>query len=457
MKKYLKTASIILLFLFLLSFNDSAAEITFVIGEPAGTIHPLLGVNTGPLIETREQKVFDSTEWYRKIGVTAVRTHDFYGYLDMSAIYPDQNADPYKPSSYNFESSDRFFLAILKGGFEPYLRIGDSWSSGPQFPSLKRRSPVNKTNWIRAAVEVVRHYRKLAGPKLRYVEIWNEPDHRKFWDASLNEFCILFDETARALKTEFPDLKIGGPGFTAAAVLLPKGKFVVESFLDYLQKHHTPVDFISWHLYSNNPDMFASAARFYRNQLDAHGFKTAESHLTEYNTDGRQIPQEMTLSGLRMGCAGASILTAAWIALQNENVEMAFFYRGTDVAMDQPLFFGMFRANGAPKPSALAFSFWSRIASCTSRLKVMKTETHISPLRVIGGRNNSGDILLLISNPSAEKIPWMISFSENQPVSGMTVEEISDSYESVVKRNVAGNKDCSPAYSVQLITIKNKN
>lgn len=56
-----------------------------------------------------------------------IRTPDFFGPLDMATMYPDQNADPLDPASYEFAASDRVFAAILRGGFEPYLRLGDTW------------------------------------------------------------------------------------------------------------------------------------------------------------------------------------------------------------------------------------------------------------------------------------------------------------------------------------------
>jgi hypothetical protein len=319
----------------------------------------------------------------------------------MSTIYPDQNADPYKPSSYNFESSDSFFLAILKGGFEPYLRIGDSWSSGPQFSSLKRRSPVNRTNWIRAAVEVVRHYRKLAGSKLRYVEIWNEPDHRKFWDASLNEFCILFDETARALKTEVPDLKIGGPGFTAAAVLLPKGKFVVESFLDYLQKHHTPVDFISWHHYSKNTDDFGDDLINLNNWLSGEkyrAFQNLPKIISEWGFDSNYNPIADTQ-------IGASYTLASIRNFLNYGYDLAFLFEIKDGPSPS---WGILGYQGEKKPRYLALQFLNHLEG--EKLVVSGEGTYV---KALASKNENNLYIILINydleNKNTEFVPLKVT------------------------------------------------
>ncbi len=441
-----------LVLMFAFTICSNAEKVTIGIGEKQGLIIPLYGVNAGPVMDTRDGRRFDYTQQYRSIGVKQVRTHDYYGYLDMSTLYPDQNADPLNPSSYNFQESDSIFRAILDGGFEPYLRIGDSWNAGPGFPVPKRRAPVNKKNWIKAVVEVVRHYKQIAGPRLRYVEIWNEPDHRQFWDSSQQEFNNLFDETAKVLKTQFPELKVGGPGFTAAAFLLPKNRYLVSSFLDYLRKHNTPIDFLSWHLYSNDPKEFIEAARFYRKLLDEYGFQKAESHLTECNTDMHRIPSVIKPFELRMGSYGAAMLTAAWIALQNERVDAVFFYRGIDASMDQPLFYGLLRANGAPKRSGLAFSLWSRLANC-ERLTVKNIGDPQSCLWLIAGRHHSGNILLLISNFSGQGINYEVLLDKKM-VSGLKIEEISDITETIKEIRTNTSQVFIPGYSVHLLTLQ---
>lgn len=428
--------------------------VSITIGQTDGSIRPLLGVNAGPIALDKEGKALDFSEAYRRVGVASVRTHDFYGPLDMATLYPDQGADPSQRSSYRFEESDRAFRAIVDGGFTPYLRLGDSWNAGPQFPKPTRRAPINRRNWTRAAVEVVRHYRDLAGGRLRYVEIWNEPDIPRFWDASRLEFFDLFDETARAVKSAFPDLRVGGPGFAYAAWALPKGRTVITSFLDYLRTRQTPLDFLSWHVYANDPAQFVDIARFYRDELDRHGFTSAESHVTEYSTDERQVPAGLNAAALRVGSPGAAIMTASWIALQREGIAQAFYYRGADMSMDQPTFYGLLRADGTPKKVALAFSLWSRLAGCRDQLAVATSGIDRAPLWVIAARGSTGEVVLLLANPSRERLAWRIVSALGRTVTGLTLEEVSDSSDTVVVHKAADNAGFIPAYAVQLVTVR---
>lgn len=425
-------------------------DVTITLGAADGAIRPLLGVNVGP-IPAGERGNADVTDGYHRIGVTQIRTHDYYGPLDMATMFPDQNADPSQAASYDFTESDRVFDTILVGGFEPYLRLGDSWNSGFRFPKANPRAPSNRAHWVRAAVEVVRHYRKMAGARLRYVEIWNEPDLKQFWDAPKQDFFPLFDETARALKTAFPELKVGGPGFTPAAALTPQGRNLTISFLDYLQSHKTPLDFFSWHMYANDPSAFVNAAQFYRAELKAHGFAFTESHLTEYNTNERRREAEVSAVEIRLGGHGAAVITAAWIGLQQQDVAAATFYRGTDTAMKLPTFFGLFFANGKPKRAALAFSFWSQMAGYPTRLRVLTAGKGDAQLWLLAGKNASGEIALLAANPRKTDMTWKIAPIAGRAVISLTVREINDSSADIVKQTISGNALVIRGYTVQLV------
>ena len=162
------------------SRSSGAADADLVLGAAVGSIQPLRGINIGPLGNLSKPNL---TSAYLDRGVNLVRTHDFYGPMDMATIYPDRTKSPALSSSFNFSgkvgnefrSSDDVFRAIVDGGFEPYLRLGDSYGYATP-PTASERA-----NWEQAGLQVVRHYRDGAmngiTSSLKYVEIWNEPDN----------------------------------------------------------------------------------------------------------------------------------------------------------------------------------------------------------------------------------------------------------------------------------------
>lgn len=203
---------------------------------------------------------------------------------------------------------------------------------------------------------VVRHYEARSQGRLQYVEIWNEPDLRQFWDATPEEFFDLYAQTAKAVKSAFPRLKVGGPGFSYAAVALPRNLEMERAFLEHQRRARAPLDFLSWHIYSNDPEEYAKVARFYRGLPDRHGFANAESHVTEFHNDERRPVRGLPTVALRAGAPGAAILSGGWIAFQRENVAAAFGYRGADPDLAKPDFYGLLLGDETPKKTALAFS-----------------------------------------------------------------------------------------------------
>lgn len=426
-------------------------DVILTIGAPTGArINHLLGVNIGPAPAGKDPNNADLTSAYRQIGVTLIRTHDFYGPLDMAVMYPDRTRNPTNQLSYDFRISDAMWRAIVNGGFEPYLRLGDSYNNATPPANAHERA-----NWVNAAVEVVRHYRQGQwngfSTRFRYVEIWNEPDNQKFWPRPHNalEYYQLYVETARALKRAFPDLLIGGPGVTQMGAFTSQGKEWVHNFLKYVKQSNAPLDFFSWHLYSNDPDEWNSAAKFYRQELDSLGFQATQMHVTEWNTDTRKVgDQSAEAFALRVGGKGAAILTAAWIAMQENGVAEAAFYRGPDPAMDAPTFYGMFFANGQPKRVALAFSLWAKMAAHPQRLAVSSTPA--GALRLLAGQDRAGEIALLIANPTDMPVRYTIS---GAGVHRLALSQVSDTSEQVQLLTVTGNVIEVGSNTVQMVVI----
>ncbi|HPG00315.1 MAG TPA: hypothetical protein PLE77_09595 [Kiritimatiellia bacterium] len=375
------------------------------LGKSLGPLKPLLGINAGPA-PSGESGNAELTAQYRWAGVREVRTQDFYGPLDLSVMYPDLAANPLSESSYDFSTSDKAFTAIVHAGCEPYLRLGDSHND-VRVPSNRQEMQ----NYTRAAVRVVQHYRQGAmngfTTPFRYVEIGNEPDNKHFWPARYEDFWPFFVTTFRELKRNMPDLKVGGPGFVVASYKVPGARQNVTRFLDYLKKEGVQPDFISFHLYSDDPAEYYDMVQFYRRETAQRGMGKVELHVSEWNTEkgGMEV---------RVGRKAAPFVTACWIALQQAGADASLLFRGTDTNINNPGFYGIFFADGSKKPSAYAFHLWSRMARFTERLEITtgdelldaapSVDGSLQPVWALAARDEAGNVGLLLANIGEQQI-----------------------------------------------------
>lgn len=438
-----------------------AADVNFTVGNSNGSLRSLLGINIGPL-GTGTAGNPALTTGYQQLGVNLIRTHDYYDPLDMATLYPDRSKDPDLASSFNFtgvlgadfRSSDEVFGSIVNNGFEPFFRLGDSYNNA------KPPTDSERANWVKAAVNVLRHYRQGQWngyqSNFRYVEIWNEPDNLIFWPRPFTQaqFNQLYDATAKAVRAAFPDLKIGGPGVTPGGCMSDSGKQWVGTFLDQVKQNNTPLDYFSWHMYSNTPSQYATCAAYYRTQLDARGFTTVPTLLTEWNTsaEGSELSAQDKLA-FRTQAKGAAVLTGAWIAMQQrDDVEQTLFYRGPDPSMNAPTFYGIYYANGQPKKVALAWQLWKDISQATQRLAVTGTDPD---LHLLAARHSNGDLQLLAANTSDTPKTWSVALPGGQTLANhqVSVRTVSDSTSGIAASTLTGSVASTPAHTVQLLTL----
>lgn len=424
----------------LLALNTWAADVTVTLGSTGTALQPLLSVNAGPTPPNNTGGP-DYTAVYQRLGVKMVRTHDFFGPLDMPTLYPDFAQDPALQTSYNFTtppaspgspsgnptiSSDDAYRAIVNGGFGVYLRIGDSAGN------IKTPSDSERANWAKAAVQVLKHYTRGQwngfNNEVAYVEIGNEPDSSGFWTGSPLQFYQLYVETAKALRAEFPTLKIGGPGITQGGFSQPIGQQWLNNFLDHVKANGAPLDFLSWHLYSNDPAQFATAAAYYRQVLDAQGFASAETHVTEWNASGSNTSSS-TNAEYRAKARGAAVNTATWIHLQEQGVNQAFFYHSSDVAPIDGKLYGLFAIDGSPKRVALAFSLWNEALGYGSRLPVTLSGASASSLKAMALQRSDGALAVLVANTGSTSVRWTAALPDARSLSQypLTLKNLDDS------------------------------
>lgn len=411
-----------------------AADLTLTLGSRGTALQPLTSINAGPT-PPANSGALDQTAIYQRLGVKMVRTHDFSGPFDMAYMYPDRSKDPTLQSSFNFTtpagpsplSSDDVYQSIVNNGFGIYLRIGDSAGE------TKTPSDSERANWAKAAVQVLKHYAKSQwsgfSGDIQYVEIGNEPDSSGFWTGTPTQFYQLYVETAKAIRAEFPAIKIGGPGVTQSGYSGTTGQQWVSNFLDYVKANGAPLDFFSWHLYSNTAEDFATAAAYYRKTLDAKGYTAAESHVTEWNTAGSSSSTS-TNGDYRAKAKGAAVITSAWINLQEQGVSQAFFYRGCDIGTPDPQLYGLLFPDGTPKKSALAFGLWNEVLGYGTRYPLTASETFApTGVKALAAQRSDGALAVLVANTGTSSVKWTLAFPDDRKLSSypLTLKTIDDS------------------------------
>jgi xylan 1,4-beta-xylosidase len=381
-------------------------------GKTIGEIRSFQGLNGPPY------PIMDGlpnlVQQYKDMRIDQVRTHDYMGPTDIDArftqdnpmlawlipdaaqragvakngnasiIFPDWNADPEKPASYNFGPTDKVLAAIHDAGAEVFYRIGRSWGADNVDP------PPDFDKYANVVKHVAMHYNRGWANgfhyNIRYWEFWNEPE-ALFWSGTPAQFYALYEKTALALKSVDPNLKIGSD----AKAIASNPDAYREGLIDYCAAHHVPLDFYSWHTYANSsadPYDAVRLGREIRTLLDTHGFPKAESILSEWNlTPDFTEGQKLRLQGME----NAAFIGASLTYLQDSPVDRAHFYRGDAAWM------GLFDLQGRPFKTAYAFQAMGKMQATPQRFAVQGADTF--GLAALAGRSADGKtVQILISN-----------------------------------------------------------
>jgi hypothetical protein len=375
-----------------------------------GTIRSLQGVGGAPV---SFRGAWDVSRQYRDLRIDLVRTHDFFGPTDIDArwthpddiakrigadgansIFPDWNADPEREASYNFGPSDRIINAIVNSGAGVYFRIGRSWSADPD-------PPPDFEKYANLVKHVAMHYN--AGwahgyhHQIRYWEVWNEPnlkyvhntgqgsyDAQPFWSGTPEQFYKLYETVARTLKAYDATLQVGGPGLAFAGLPNPYR----EGLIAYCAQHRVPLDFFSWHHYTQSyadPFDLVRISRDIRGLLDAHGFPHAQSIVSEW---------AMSLlfdAAHQQSIEHAAFLAVAQMYFQDAPLDRSLYYRADPGAL------GFFDADGTYRKKACAFKAVGAMLDTPQMLSATGADTQ--GFAVLAGRSTDGkSVQVLIAN-----------------------------------------------------------
>lgn len=316
--------------------------VTVDFSKTIGPVKPMHAVNNGPVYKFAEDQRITNLDAFKAAGIPYARTHDasFYATyggehtVDVNAIFPCFDSDPYDPASYDFCLTDEYLRVMELAGVKPFYRLGskiEHWKK--KYNTLP---PKDFHKWAVICEHIIRHFNEGWADgyhmNIEYWEIWNEPDidpddstHKRCWGGTQKEFFELYDIAAKHLKHCFPHLKIGGPALASHLDW-------ADAFLSQLT---APLDFFSWHIYASDPFAVLQRAEAVRTLLDKHGFQSTESILNEWNyvrgwTGDDWLYSLKTEKGLK----GASFITAVMCACQFVPLDMLMYYDARPCAMN---------------------------------------------------------------------------------------------------------------------------
>ena len=310
--------------------------------EEIGPVKCMNAVNNGPAVPPKAgDQPRGNFAAYKAARIPYARTHDSVNCVsggahcvDITAIFPDFDADETNPENYDFCFTDTYLDAIRRAGTEVFFRLGQTIEHGPK--KYGAMPPKDYAKWARICEHVIRHYNEGWADGFRwnivYWEIWNEPDldcengrwakNPRTWGGPEEEFFKFYATAAKHLKGRFPHLKIGGPANA--------GRFDwATRFFTYMRDNNVPIDFFSWHIYSNLSINIAAKCRKAREKMDSFGYTKAESILNEWNyVDGwtdTWIHSLRAMSG-DLNLKSAAFCASVMNACQDEPLDMLMYY-----------------------------------------------------------------------------------------------------------------------------------
>ena len=309
----------------------------FDLTKEYGPFKPMNATNGGPWHKRFSKKMYRSNyEEYKAARIPYSRNHDLavhtvYGgpYChDISCIFPNFDADPYDPASYDFGCTDEEILTTLEAGTKTFFRLGQTIEN--QVVKHNTFPPKDFKKWAVICEHIIRHYNYGWADGMHldmdYWEIWNEPDldeefapKKRTWGGSNAQFFDFFETAAKHLKSCFPEIKIGGPA------LAFRDEWA-EEFLKTMSERNVPLDFYSWHIYLKEPSAMVNRAKKMKDLLLKYGYDKTENICNEWNyVKGWTDEFPYTVEQIH-GIKGAIVTMSTVCVAQSTSLDMLMYY-----------------------------------------------------------------------------------------------------------------------------------
>lgn len=386
--------------------------ISIDVSQPQGNIRAIHGANNGPWFA---EMFVDNSHYFREAGFPDLRLHDpqypARNVVDINAVFPDLSRDPSDPNSYDFLRTDEYLKKCVETGATVMYRLG--YTIDHHSARRFAQPPKDIAKFGQICAGIVKHYALgWAGglPKMVHRwEIWNEPDQRPWQNSPCFQgpwelFHRTYESAAKAIKALDPALDVGGCGMTQLGT---EDGFLI-ALLRHCQATNTPLDFLSWHIYTDHYSEVIKLAAKVRQQLDENGFPNAKMPLTEWhylpwgepwdvinNTPGNGMSYgQHRLNWEMNGPKAASFTAATLIALQESPVEMTHYYEAEPL-----MYFGLFDSLNKPQPPFNAILLFNRLIKGTpNRVKVTFENDGHEVLALAGVSDDGRKLRVLVVN-----------------------------------------------------------
>ena len=216
----------------------------------------------------------------KDLGFQYVRFHGLFN--DQMSVVREVEPGKYE---YNFVNIDNIFDFLLSIDMKPFVELSfmpTPFASGDQTCFYYKGNvtmPKSFELWDGLIVELLKHLEsryRMEELEKWFFEVWNEPDLDFFFAGDQEDYFLLYEHTARAVKSVGANLRTGGPA-TANNEWIP-------DFVNYCEKNSVPLDFISTHHYPSddpnwNADMhldnfFGEEVNLNSDEIDRRGLLT---------------------------------------------------------------------------------------------------------------------------------------------------------------------------------------
>ena len=368
-------------------------QITVNFAELKGSIKALHGVNNSPVTHG------DPIPTFREAGIPYVRLHDSMGryggtcYVDVPNIFTDFSADENDPASYHFEFTDAYLAGLVASGCQIFYRLGVTIENSYKIRRVHTDIPEDFDKWARICEHIVAHYNEGWADGfhygIEYWEIWNEPENPPMWGGTREDYFRLYETAALHLKKRFPSIKVGGyAGCGFYCVTRENMGEFYESFMEWFDlflermSGRVPLDFFSWHLYTDDPRELEAHAAYVNEKLYEYGCYETENIFNEWN----YIDSKHTRFDDMKTAEGAAFVAAAFSVMQYGPVDKAMYYDALPTRSYCGLYHFPSQRPAKPWYAFKAFNELYRLGACAPAASDDKT---LYPIAASGGEEKA--------------------------------------------------------------------